>query len=412
MKKIVFFSIPLFGHVNYGLKIAKQLQKTGNDVVYYSGTAYREFIENAGVKFHPYSNEIEHLFLFKNSTYNNEYMQNVRAEELDHILEWYKFCHHLYSITDIFMKTDIICMEKPDLIIYDSAALWGKRVAQYWGISSVASCTPYTYPENYAKNYPSRFARLIFQKNMSTLEANRLIYMLQLKLNQSLSMKSCSIYEPLSPRSDYKLIYTVKEFQSGSEYLDENSTFYCGVIQENEKVFNDYSDLLSSDVPNVYIAFGSIYNNPKIFKKIYSRCKSLDYNFILNIGSTINPNLFSNLSNNWKIVSHLNQFELLKKVDVFISHGGVNSVREAMHHGVPIVVLPTEGDTLCVSEDIKNRNLGIVLDINNINSIDITLKEILQNKDIKENCKALSQIMKKSCGLNGTVEIIEKILRR
>jgi len=119
MKKIVFFSIPLFGHVNYGLKIAKHLQDNGYDVVYYSGTAYKEFIENAGIKFHPYSSEIEYLFTFEDSTYNNEYMQNVRAEELDHISEWYKFCHHLYSIADIFMKTDIKNMEKPDLIVYD-----------------------------------------------------------------------------------------------------------------------------------------------------------------------------------------------------------------------------------------------------------------------------------------------------
>lgn len=412
MKKIVFFSIPLFGHVNYGLKIAKQLQNNGHDVVYYSGTAYKEFIENAGINFHPYSSEIEYLFTFEDSTYNNEYMQNVRAEELDHISEWYKFCHHLYSIADIFMKTDIENMEKPDLIVYDSAALWGRYVAQHWGVSSVASCTPYTYPKDFAIKYPSRFARMIFQKEMAPLEVCRLIYMLQYKLNHSFPISHCSIYEPLSPLSDYKLIYTVEEFQSGAEYLDKNSTFYCGVMQGNETDDVDYDDLLSSDVPNIYIAFGSIYNNPSVFRQIYESCKSLIYNFILNVGSTIDLDYFSNLPSNWKIVKRLNQFELLKKVDVFVSHGGVNSVREAMHHGIPIIVLPTEGDTLCTAEDIKDGNLGLVLDIKNIDSINVAVEKIIQDEEIKENCKALSQIMQKSCGLNGAVKIIENILRR
>ena len=75
----------------------------------------------------------------------------------------------------------------------------------------------------------------------------------------------------------------------------------------------------------------------------------------MNVGSTIDLDCFSNLPSNWKIVKRLNQFELLKKVDVFVSHGGVNSVREAMHHGIPIIVLPTEGDTLCTAEDIKDK---------------------------------------------------------
>lgn len=409
MKKIVFFSIPLFGHVNYGLKIAKTLQSKGHDVVYYSGTAYKSFIENTGVKFHPYSDEIERLFSFKESTYNNEYMQNIRAEELDHIFEWYKFCYHLYSITDIFMKTDIKNMETPDLVIYDSAALWGKRVAEYWGIKSIASCTPYTYPKAYALANPTRFAKMIFQKEMNSKEMLRLIHVLQLKLNNSLSSKDCSIFEPLSPLADYKLIYTAEEFQAGSEFLDKETTFYCGVIQEKPAINIDYSDLLSVKLPNVYIAFGSIYNNPKVFKQIFESCKNLEYNFILNVGSTIDKSIFSKFPNNWKIVERLNQFELLKSVDAFVSHGGVNSIREAMHQGTPVVVIPSEGDTLCTAEDIKAENLGIVVDIHYIDKVNFAVEEIIENKKYKKNCNLLSKTMQQCCGLNGAAEIVEKL---
>ena len=100
MKKIVFFSIPLFGHVNYGLKIAKRLKKENYEVEYYSGSKFKNFIEEKGVTFKAYSNEIERLFLEESSSYNDNYMQYIRAEKQDHISEWYKFCHHLYTIVD------------------------------------------------------------------------------------------------------------------------------------------------------------------------------------------------------------------------------------------------------------------------------------------------------------------------
>ena len=77
MEKIKFFSIPLFGHVNYGLRVAKALKKRGFEVTYYSGIAYKQFIENAGITFHSYSDEIEKLFSFKDSTYNNEYIVDI-----------------------------------------------------------------------------------------------------------------------------------------------------------------------------------------------------------------------------------------------------------------------------------------------------------------------------------------------
>ncbi len=62
------------------------------------------------------------------------------------------------------MNNDVFKMPIPDLIIYDSAALWGRYVAQHFGIKSISSCTPYTYPEKYAYSDLNRFSKLIFQK--------------------------------------------------------------------------------------------------------------------------------------------------------------------------------------------------------------------------------------------------------
>jgi len=411
MKKIVFFSIPLFGHVNYGLKIAKKLTQKGYDVDYYSGTAYKEFIENSGVKFKAYSQEIERLFSFKESSYNNTYMQTIRAERQDHITEWYKFCHHLYKIVDIFMKCDIEIMQKPDLIIYDSAALWGRFVSHFFNIPCIASCTPYTYPKDYVYADLSRFARLILQEKLSESEAKRTIHILNTTLNRSLpSVEDASILEPLYPQADYRFIYTTEEFQSGIEYIKDGKNYFCGIMISEEDLKADYDDLIDNNKPNVYIAFGSIYNNAEIFKELVSSCKKLDYNFILNIGATINPEEFNDLPHNWKLVRRIKQMALLKKVDVFVSHGGVNSVREAMHFGVPVIVMPSEGDTLCAAEDIKNNCLGLEIEVEGLNNLSKKLTKIISNRIYKKNCQKISKKMQDKCGIIGVVKIIDKIL--
>ena len=39
-------------------------------------------------------------------------------------------------------------------------------------------------------------------------------------------------------------------------------------------------------------------------------------------------------------VAHVPQLQLLEKVAVFVTHGGANSVMEALYYGVPMLVVP------------------------------------------------------------------------
>ncbi len=402
MKRICFFSIPLFGHVNYGLKLAKKLQQRGCEIVYYSGSTYKTFIESKGIKFHNYSKEIESLFCEENSTYNNDYMRHIVPEKMDHLVEWYNFCSHLYKIREIFMKCDIFKMKNPDLIIYDSAALWGKDVSEYFKIKSVASCTPYYYPEKYQKREYSEFVRLILQKKYDEARASRLVYMLEKSLNGT-------VIEPLSPTADYRIIYSDKSFQLGSEYIDDN-TFFIGPLIDDEEFDKEEIDIISKDKPNIYISFGSIYNNANIFRKIVDECRGLDCNFILNIGNNNEISDFCDLTDNWHVVKRINQIEVLDKVQVFVSHGGVNSVREAMYFGVPIVVIPAEGDTLCSANDIDVCKVGIKISDSRYEDIGKAISEVLNNNEINNNCKELSKKMKRAGGLEKAIDIVFKVM--
>lgn len=410
MSNIVFFSIPLFGHVNYGLKIARKLSEQGHNVCYYSGVAYKEYIESKYVRFEKYSEDIENLFSDSNSTYNNDYMRHVQAEKLDHIMELYKFSHHLYSILEIFMKKDIHNMKRPDLIIYDSAAIWGRFVAKYFKIPCIGSCTPYSYPLEYAKYDYQKFSKLVFHREMTVSKTERTLYIMNKFLQKSFpDIPDCTVLEPLFSQADYNLIYTSPNFQMGTEFINEDKTCFCGILISDDEAETNYGDLLHEGV-NIYIAFGTIYNNEQIFKKIIEACIDLQYNFILNIGNVISSEQFSDLPKNWKIVKKIDQLSMLKCCNLFVSHGGTNSIREAMHYGVPTIVIPTEGDTLCTADDIETHKVGKLLTVDNVSEIKNAICDILSDKVIKENCNKLSLDMKSRCGLSGVINIINSFI--
>ncbi|WP_342456357.1 glycosyltransferase [Streptomyces coeruleorubidus] len=49
---------------------------------------------------------------------------------------------------------------------------------------------------------------------------------------------------------------------------------------------------------------------------------------------------------------------LLESVDLFVTHGGFNSIREAMRTGTPLAVLPHFGDQPANAERVEELGLG------------------------------------------------------
>lgn len=67
---------------------------------------------------------------------------------------------------------------------------------------------------------------------------------------------------------------------------------------------------------------------------------------------------------NVKLMPWLPQQDLLghPKVRLFINHGGLCSMQEAIYHGVPIIALPVFGDHPINSQKIQDDGYGIRLD--------------------------------------------------
>lgn len=50
------------------------------------------------------------------------------------------------------------------------------------------------------------------------------------------------------------------------------------------------------------------------------------------------------------------------RIKAFLSHGGLNSIFEAMYHGVPVVGLPLFGDHYDTMTRVQAKGMGILLE--------------------------------------------------
>ena len=109
--------------------------------------------------------------------------------------------------------------------------------------------------------------------------------------------------------------------------------------------------------PTVYAALGTIaHAMPGIFELIIDALRDEDVELILAVGQ--DPAAFGPQPPNVHIEHYVPQTQLLPRCDVFISHGGFNSVKESLGCGVPLVVLPIMSDEPYSAERCEALGVG------------------------------------------------------
>jgi MGT family glycosyltransferase len=104
-------------------------------------------------------------------------------------------------------------------------------------------------------------------------------------------------------------------------------------------------DRLAANRFKVYVSLGTVFNNkPAVFRKILEGLDAPEYQVIVSAGGAYAALKRGPLPANALVFERVPQVELLPRVDLFISHGGNNSINEALAAGKPILVLPIGGE--------------------------------------------------------------------
>lgn len=121
---------------------------------------------------------------------------------------------------------------------------------------------------------------------------------------------------------------------------------------------------------------------------------------IISVGKKFPIHKLKNVPENYRIYNVVPQLAVLKKADVFVTHGGMNSVNEALSIGVPMVVIPFMSDQPTNARRIEELGLGKKLDYHIINSelLRTTVLSVMNDKAISANVLRMQKQMRAAPG--------------
>jgi len=370
--KIAWFCIPAHGHTNPTLGLVKELTSAGHQVFYFSFEMFREKIEQAGAEF----------ISCDGYDFDMEDKENADRVGKDKVFATELLVSSTLALDE--MTTEKIGEIKPDVIVSDSVAFWGKLVAMKHGVPYVSSTTTFAfnrYSAKYMKETPWDIAKMLFAMPRINKQIRRL---------QERGYPVKGLLEIVQNDNETNtIVYTSKYFQPCSETFSDRYHFIGPSIRPITK------PVAKTAEQTVYISMGTVNQNREFYRNCIHVLGKTGRQVILSMGT--NTEHFDNLPDNVQIYESVDQMAVLSIADVFITHCGMNSASEGLYFRVPLILFPQTPEQGAVAK--RTEELGAGVRLKSISEEDIldAVEKVLSDPSYKENAVRISDSFR-SCG--------------
>ncbi len=118
------------------------------------------------------------------------------------------------------------------------------------------------------------------------------------------------------------------------------------------------------DRPLVVVSFGTFLSaRGDVLARVAAALRTVEARVAVAIGAN-KPDVLGSVPSDWLVRPSLPQVALLERAALLVTHGGNNSVTEALAHGVPLLVLPFSTDQFDGAAAIEQHLAGLALDPN------------------------------------------------
>ena len=140
-----------------------------------------------------------------------------------------------------------------------------------------------------------------------------------------------------------------------------DAVYLGSAVREEEPDAEVEEWLASSDESFVYVSFGSFLSvRSDVLARVASAIAARGLRAAIALGSADRAHL-GELPTGWLVREFLPQVRLLGSARAAVTHGGNNSVTEAMTFGVPLLVLPFSTDQFAGAAALENAGFGVAL---------------------------------------------------
>ena len=334
--KIAWFCIPAHGHTNPTLGLVKELTSAGHQVFYFSFEMFREKIEQAGAEF----------ISCDAYDFDMEDRENADRVGKDKVFATELLVSSTLALDE--MATMKIGEIKPDVIVSDSVAFWGKLAAMKHRVPYVSSTTTFAfnrYSAKYMKETPWDIAKML----LAMPRINK-----QIKRLQEHGYPVRSLLEIVQNDNETNtIVYTSKYFQPCAETFSDRYHFIGPSIRPITEPVKKTAE------KTVFISMGTVNQNAEFYRNCIRAMAQTDWQVIISMGT--NPEHFDKLPDHIEIHESVDQMAVLSIADAFITHCGMNSTSEGLYFRVPLVLFPQTPEQGAVARRTEELGAGIRL---------------------------------------------------
>lgn len=374
MRRILMVNLPYAGHTNPTLPLAAELARRGHDVGYINAPAWRDRIEPTGARFIPYA----------------DYPAGLSAQQT--------------KMRCLRAAYDTVVREAAayDVLLYEMLFFPGMEVARRLGLVPVRQLSqPAWNPETVRAmgSLPRVAACKLIEWQMFSRATARHMRMAGKTLMRSV----------IDDIPDLNIVYVPEALQPCRETFDGRFLFTGPTVPWQPPAVPSF-DFDTLPRPIVYISMGSIISSKGFCRRCVRAFGERPGTYFLSTGR-VAPEALGTLPANLIARSFLPQLEILAHADLFITHGGMNSVNEAIHFGVPMLVLPVLNDQPMNARQIERNGIGRKLRAFPLGAGTLArhAESVLADTAIRENVRAMGHAARRSGGIQAAADRVEAL---
>ena len=370
--KIAWFCIPAHGHTNPTLGLIKTLTDAGHQVWYFSFEEFREKIEAAGAAF------------IGCDGYDFEMEDKDNADRVgkDKVFATELLVSSTLALDE--MTSRVIEEIRPDVVVSDSVAFWGKLAAMKHGLPYVSSTTTFAF-NRYSAKYMQESAWDIGRMLIAMPRINR-----QLKRLREKGYPVKSLLDIVQNDNDTNtIVYTSRYFQPCAETFSDKYHFIGPSIRPITEPVDKTSE------KTIYISMGTINQNRQFYRNCINVLAPTGWQVIISMGT--NTEHFDDLPENIQLYESVDQMAVLSIADAFITHCGMNSASEGLFYGVPLVLFPQTPEQSAVARRVEELGAGVRLKSISGEDVFDALSMVINEPQYKAGAVKVSESFK-TCG--------------
>lgn len=390
MLTIAYVGLPAHGHTNPTLPVMQELVRRGHRILYYNADAFRSKVEPTGVDFRALPEPLP--------------TEREIAESMHHFVNAALIIARMSRHLTHFL-IDEFARERPDLVIYDSVAMWGYVAARTHGIAQLSFITTFVLDGSQRAiglGTLLRFFAAALPKIPTLLRWRR-------DMAQDFGKENVG---GITEYAEANIIFTSQEFHPANSFIDERFHFVGPSIDATTRD-GDFPWEQLRDGHRVYISLGTINHlNEAFYRTVFAAFADHPAQFILSVGKTTDIAALGEIPPNFVVRAYVPQLEVLQQVDLFITHGGMNSVHEGLYYNVPQIVIPSHWEQLLNGKRVAETGAGLLLAGNgsygkvSSEALRAGLEEVLGDADYRRNAARIGETLRAAGGYQRVAEVI------